>query len=255
MIKAVFFDIDGTLIPVGGNRMPQDTKDALMQLKKKGIKIFLASGRGVKELGIITDDVKFDGYITLNGQICLDENFQFFYGNPIPSEDMNVLKYLFEEKKIAAIIVEKDDCYINYIDEEVLALQKDIGVAAPRIGSYEGEPVYQMMVYADLQTAEELFEKLPNCKWSRWHSKGIDVFSKAGGKVTGIKKTLEYFGIRKEETMAFGDGDNDVDMLKFVNIGVAMGNAEKATKAAADYITAAQEAQGISNALKFFGLI
>ena len=49
MIKAVFFDIDGTLIPIGGNRMPQDTKDALMQLKKNGIKIFLASGRGVKE--------------------------------------------------------------------------------------------------------------------------------------------------------------------------------------------------------------
>ena len=71
----------------------------------------------------------------------------------------------------------------------------------------------------------------------------------------GIRKTLEYFGITREETMAFGDGDNDAEMLEFVEIGVAMGNAVEKTKAAADYITTAQDEQGISNALKHFGIL
>ena len=55
--------------------------------------------------------------------------------------------------------------------------------------------------------------------------------------------------------MAFGDGDNDVDMLEYVKIGVAMGNAAEKTKAAADYVTASQDDQGIPKALKHFGLI
>ncbi len=255
MIKAVFFDIDGTLIPIGGNRMPQDTIDALNTLKTNDIKIFLASGRGVKELAVITNDVKFDGYVTLNGQICLDEKFQLFYGNQIPSQDMGVLKDLFQGKKLPAIMVEQEEYYCNYIDESVIAIQKEIGVDTKKIGEYTGKPVYQVILYADSKITEELFQKLPNCKWSRWHSKGIDVFSKDGGKMTGIKKTLEYFGISREETMAFGDGDNDVDMLEYVGLGVAMGNAVDMTKAAADYITSPQDEQGIFKALKHFKLI
>ena len=76
MIKAVFFDIDGTLIPLGSKQMSAETIQALKELKERGIKIFLASGRGVRELGVITKDVSFDGYITLNGQICLGEDFE-----------------------------------------------------------------------------------------------------------------------------------------------------------------------------------
>ena len=255
MVKAIFFDIDGTLIPIGQHIMPQDTIDALEQLKKKGIKIFLASGRGMNELNIITDTVSFDGYITLNGQVCLNEAFEVFYGNPIPPKDLNVLAEMFSDKKIPMIMVEKDKYYINYMNEEVIAIQKEIGVDSHEIEPYAGNPVYQVIVYADAQMTEELFEKLPNCKWSRWHSKGIDIFSKNGGKMIGIRKTLEYFGITREETMAFGDGDNDAEMLEFVEIGVAMGNAVEKTKAAADYITTAQDEQGISNALKHFGIL
>ena len=255
MIKAIFFDIDGTLISIGSKRMPQDTIDALKKLRERGIKIFLASGRGVRQLEVITKDVKFDGYITLNGQICLDEQLQLYFGNEIPKEDWEVLKELFESKALPAIIVEENRSYMNYQDDFTERVQKEIGVKGTPLGTYEGAPVYQMILYADVSYAEKLFEKLPHCKWSRWHPNGIDIFSKNGGKMTGIEKTLEYFGIKREETMAFGDGDNDVEMLKYVEIGIAMGNAEEGTKAVADYVTSAQHQQGISRALEHFGLI
>ena len=255
MVKAIFFDIDGTLIPIGQHKMPQDTIDALKQLKKKGIKMFIATGRAMNELNIITDTISFDGYITLNGQVCLNEDYEVFYGNPIPSKDLNVLVEMFSEKNIPMVMVEKDKYYINYMNEEVIAIQKEIGVDSHEIEPYAGNPIYQVIVYADLQMTEKLFEKLPDCKWSRWHPKGIDVFSKNGGKMTGIERKLEYFGISQDETMAFGDGDNDAEMLRYVKMGVAMGNAVDTTKAAADYVTSSQDNGGIFKALKHFGLI
>lgn len=255
MIKAIFFDIDGTLMPIGAKQMPRDTINALNKLKEKGIKIFLASGRGVGQLEVITKDVSFDGYITLNGQICLDEQFHLYFGNEIPKEDWKILQNIFETKERPAIIIEEARSYINYVDEFTEAVQKEIGVKSAAVGAYGGNAVYQVIMYADAAYAEKLFEKLPNCKWSRWHPHGIDIFSKDGGKMTGIQKTLEYFAIRREETMAFGDGDNDVDMLEYVGIGVAMGNAVEKTKAAAQYVTSDVEEQGISKALEHFGLI
>lgn len=255
MIKAIFFDIDGTLIPIGGNQMPQDTIDALNQLKKNGIKIFLASGRGVGELGVIIKDVSFDGYVTLNGQICLDEQFDVYFGNEIPKDDWKILKEIFDKKELPAIIVEKNRSYINYEDEFTNALHKEIGVKSSPVGTYQGDAVYQVIMYANAAYAEKLFKKLTGCKWSRWHPHGIDIFSKDGGKMTGIQKTLEHFGIAREETMAFGDGDNDEEMLKYVEIGVAMGNAVEKTKTVADYVTTDQNEQGISKALKHFGLL
>ena len=62
-------------------------------------------------------------------------------------------------------------------------------------------------------------------------------------------------GLESSEIMAFGDGDNDIDMLKFAGIGVAMGNAGDAVKAAADYVTASVDDDGIEKALEHFGLI
>ena len=255
MIKAIFFDIDGTLIPIGGKRMPNDTINALKALREKGIKIFLASGRGVRELDVITQDVKFDGYVTLNGQICLDEHFELYYGNEIHQEDWKVLQEVFAKKELPAVIIEEHRSYMNYIDEFAEKIHKEIGVEAGPVGVYEGAAVYQMILYADTPYAEKLFEKLPHCQWSRWHANGIDIFSKDGGKMTGIKKTLEHFGIGQEEIMAFGDGDNDVEMLRFAHIGIAMENAEEGTKAAADFVTASPADGGISKGLKYFGLI
>lgn len=70
-----------------------------------------------------------------------------------------------------------------------------------------------------------------------------------GGKTAGVKAYLKANNLEKEETMAFGDGDNDIEMLKYVQIGVAMGNAGCEVKANADYITDSVDNDGIMKAL------
>ena len=75
MIKAAFFDVDGTLFSHSMKKFPESTKEALRLLRKKGIKIFLSTGRSYIEAGKLPwEDIVFDGYVTLNGQVCTDEN-------------------------------------------------------------------------------------------------------------------------------------------------------------------------------------
>ncbi|MBW5377106.1 Cof-type HAD-IIB family hydrolase, partial [Brachyspira pilosicoli] len=75
------------------------------------------------------------------------------------------------------------------------------------------------------------------------------------GKHIGIDKIIEHYGIKLEETIAFGDGGNDISMIKHAHIGVAMGNANKEVKEIADYITDDVDNNGIYNALKHFNII
>lgn len=252
MIRAVFFDIDGTLIPIGGTQMPSETIDTLKKLKQKGCKIFIATGRNVRELDIITNDFAFDGYITLNGQLCFDEHFHMLYGNPIHPEDMEVLKMVYETKKVPVAMIGQNRSYINYIDSRVHRIHQDINIALPEIDDYDEETVYQLNIYADQNYAEKLFPYLPHSRMSRWHPYGIDVFSDTGGKAAGIQRILQHFGISQKETMAFGDGDNDIEMLRYVALGVAMGGADLQVKSAADHVTDNVEKQGIRKAVEYF---
>ena len=89
----------------------------------------------------------------------------------------------------------------------------------------------------------------------RWHPLFTDIISKGNSKSNGIDKILDYYDIDITETMAFGDGGNDISMLSHVNIGVAMGNAAEKVQAAAKYVTTSVDEDGIMNALKHFKLL
>ena len=89
----------------------------------------------------------------------------------------------------------------------------------------------------------------------RWHPAFVDITTKGCTKQQGIDEIIRHFGISLDETMAFGDGGNDISMIQHAAIGVAMGNALDSVKAVADYITDSVDEDGIANALKHFGVI
>ena len=93
------------------------------------------------------------------------------------------------------------------------------------------------------------------CIRDSWYPLFADIIARGNSKSTGIDKVLAYFDIDLKDTMAFGDGGNDIPMLKHVATGIAMGNAEPHVKAVADYVTTSVDEDGIANALKHFGLI
>ena len=102
---------------------------------------------------------------------------------------------------------------------------------------------------------EELLRQMPHCRTKRWGDAVVDLMSRSGGKENGIRALCAAIGITPEETIAFGDAENDLEMLQLAGIGVAMGNALPQVRACADMVTDTVENDGIAHALRRLKLI
>ena len=257
MIKACFFDVDGTLVSHAQGKVPESTREGLEQLRKKGIKVFLSTGRHICELHKLPlEGLIFDGYVTLNGQLCANGDKEVIYREPLKEEDKKALLEIFEGREEALMLVEENRLYVNFINDTVVQAQKEITTPLPLVASYDGAPLYMAIAFIR-EEEEKRFEPLipSGCRITRWSSGGMDIISKSGGKVAGMVKILEYYGIDKEEIMAFGDGENDMEMLQYAKIGVAMGNASPQVQAVADHVTGHIDENGLVQALRHYGLI
>ena len=127
MIKAIFFDIDGTILN-GNKGIPNSTLLALDKLKEKGIKTIICTGRGYSETKPL--NLKdFDDYILLNGQICYDNKDNIVYKKPI--KDKEKLIELFNSKKIPFGLVDDKNTYLNYIDDYVRYVHDAVNLRMP----------------------------------------------------------------------------------------------------------------------------
>jgi len=259
MIKALFFDIDGTLLSHTTNSVPDSTKKALHMLKQKGIYTFVASGRHISEMkDLPIDDLDFTGYITLNGQYCFS-NDGMIYDLAINQEDINNMIHYIDKHPFPCIFVEDKLMYINYHNDAVKIVQDAISTPLPDINDlHRGytHKIYQVIPYdINKDREKEIHKLMPHTKATRWHDLAIDIIPFNGGKQNGIQQILNYYHINQDETMAFGDGHNDIDMLDYVKIAVAMGNATDTVKETSDYITDDIDHDGIYNALKKYEII
>ncbi len=254
MIRAVFLDSDDTLYPHQQKKIPDSAWNALLRLQEKGIAVVLATGRNpgeLRKLGVT--DFPFDGYIVLNGQLCLDKNFIPYHKVPIEGKEKEYLVSLFEEKRLPMGFCDEDELYINFCDHRVLEAQNDVSSPVPACHEYNGKELLLAMFYLDEEELKEL--DLSALQVTRWNRKAVDVVAKGGSKYQGILKYMEHYGISQEETMAFGDGENDMEMLEKAGLSIAMGNAPEEVKAVADYVTDDIDEDGILHALEHFGLL
>ena len=258
MIKAIFFDIDGTLLSHKTNSVPASARRALEALREKGILTFIATGRHISMLQQMQplEGLHFDGIVSLNGQYCCNDQ-GLIYHCPIAKNDIATLLDYLKENPHPCILVEEDRMYINFHNAHVEKVQAAIHSDMPTIGDMNRgytHPIYQAILYMSEEDQKKL-PPMPGIRLTSWTLGGADVIPANGGKAAGIAKVLEHYGIDKSETMAFGDGHNDVDMFSAVGTAVAMGDACMEAKEAAHYITDPADEDGIYNALKHFGII
>ena len=257
MIKAVFFDIDGTLVGFKTHRVPDSAKRAIAALRAKGVRVFVASGRQLLAINNL-EDLQFDGYVTLNGGYCIVGE-RVIYKHSMPSEDMaSLVQYMEERENFPCIFVHENTFCINYTDERTDEVFRLLNFPQPPSLSLreaaKGE-IFQLVAFFTKEQEKAIMAVMPHCEATRWNPLFSDVIPKGSSKQVGVDKMLDYFGISLDESMAFGDGGNDVLMLKHVGIGVAMGNAEDEVKQAADYVTDSVDEDGIEKALRHFGVI
>lgn len=258
MVKAAFFDFDGTLYSLRTNTVPDSARLALTRLRQNGVRIFLATGRSrtiLEELPLL-EDFPFDGAVTLNGAYCYDHS-GLIHHDPIPTGDIAALLAHLEQHPMPCGFIEADRTYINFHNDRVHAVHDAIHTPLLPLGDLKRgltHPIYQVLLYLNDGERDEV-PLMPHTRSSRWFTGGLDIFPATSGKATGVEKVLAHYGISKEEAIAFGDAENDLGMFRVVQTAVAMGNAAPEVKAAAHYVTTDVDHDGIFHALTYLGLI
>ena len=249
MIKAIFFDIDGTLLSSKTHSLLPGTLEAFDLLHKKGIRTLISSGRPMTL--IPTLPVHFDGFITVNGGYCLADG-EVIHRNPISSDDTTKWLDYVRQTGIVTMCFTADKMYINRISDTTMKLREQLGFTMPPVRPLDEmstSEVYQFIAMQPKEDDAKALEHLSNCRMPRWHPVFTDVIPADSSKAVGISKIISHYGIDIEETMAFGDGANDIEMLQYVKIGVAMGNASDEVKRKSDYVTLDSDSEGILSAL------
>jgi Cof subfamily protein (haloacid dehalogenase superfamily) len=257
MIKAVFLDIDGTMVSFNTHRMPEQTKEALCEARSRGVKVFVATGRHRSDINNL-DDLEFDGYITLNGGYCFVGD-RVVFQKPIPRRDVEAfVRYVEETAPIPCFFVEAHRISADMENDCMTGMMKLVKFT-PRptvpARAFVDKEIFQLTAFFPVEQEPEIMRHLPGCTATRWHPTFADIVARGVDKKAGLEKMGEYFGFSAGEMMAIGDGGNDIPMIRYAGTGIAMGNAGEEVKQSADYVTKTVDDDGVGHALRRFGVI
>lgn len=277
-IKVVFFDIDGTLLNDRKN-VQKTTQKAIQQLKKQGIMVGLATGRGPGFVQPFLENFGLDFAVTYNGQYILTRD-KVLYQNQLPKSMIyKIIRYASDKKREVSLGTASGLAGSRIIDMGTSQFGQVVSSIVPKswVKTVEGsfkhlvrrvkpqsfsnlvtimrEPIYQIVLVASADETSKIQEKFPHIKITRSSPYSLDLISVDQSKIKGIERLGQMFGFELSEVMAFGDSDNDLEMLSGVGVGVAMGNAEAVVKSGAHFTTASNNHDGISKALAHYGLI
>jgi len=275
MKNLVFFDVDGTLV-TRNNHIPKSTIQAIEQLKQNNVLPVIATGRAPVLIREIVKELKIDSYIAMNGQYIVYQG-KVIYENPIEMELVNKLIEFAREKKDGIILSTRDEIIANsaislvnrgrlstflkgivgLIPERVqLYLWERMMKNTPAKEDYEDKDIFMMNINADQQEEVAYREKFDEyLTFTRANERSMDIINKGVSKAKGAQKLMDKLDVPKQQTYAFGDGLNDLELMQFVGTSVAMENGFEELKAVSDFITTSVFDDGIANGLKKLKLI
>ncbi|HEO7585811.1 TPA: HAD-IIB family hydrolase [Streptococcus agalactiae] len=277
-IKAVFFDIDGTLLNDRKN-VQKSTIKAIRNLKDQGILVGLATGRGSSFVQPFLENLGLDFAVTYNGQYIYSRS-EIIYTNQLSKTTVyRLIRYAGARRREISLgtasgllgsgIIGLGTSRLGQIVSSLVprkwakAIERSFKHFIRRIKPQNidslmvilREPIYQVVLVATEGESERIQKQFPRVKLTRSSPYSMDVISEGQSKVKGIERVGQCYGFDLSEVIAFGDSDNDIEMLSQVGIGVAMGNASQQVKENARYTTADNNDDGISKALAHYGLI
>lgn len=257
---ALFFDIDGTLVSFKTHEIPESAVKALARAKQNGSQVYIATGRPpmiITNLGQIEHLI--DGYITINGALCYIGN-ELVSLHPIPMEDVQTCVLDAQAKGYGLIVVARDQVAVldptgsvDRIFRQYLNV-KEFDNPSP-LEEVLRQDVLQLTAFFDAAYEREMLARMPHCVSGRWHPEFTDITALEADKGKGIQAIALHQGFDAGRTIAFGDGGNDLSMIRQAGIGVAMGNATDELKQHADYISTSVDEDGILNALRHFNVV
>lgn len=256
MTSIIFFDVDGTLYN-SEKRIPDSAKKAIEAARNNGYEIAIATGRAPFMIQSILDELEIDTYVTFNGQYVVYKG-EVIYTDSVPKEYLAKIIDFGQQRNHPVVFIDDKEMIASieghsYIEQSINTLKYPYPYINPLF--YEDNDVFQTLIFME-ESAEQLYrDTFTEVNFVRWHPYSCDILPKDGSKARGIKTLLEKINIPIEKTIAFGDGLNDIEMLREVGTSVAMGNGVEQAKAVADIITDHVDRDGIAKAMKILNII
>ena len=258
MIRAIFLDVDGTLISFTTHEIPDSARRALLRAHERGVRLFIATGRAANDLEPL-EGIPYDGVVSLNGARCIAADGRVVSRHLIPRDDFEHAMALSDELDFPMALELEEGIFVNRVTPVVERLAHMIAHPVPEQTDlrelFGRTECCQLCFYFDAELERRVMAELPALAASRWCPIFADINVRGIDKATGMTEFMRSYGFSADEVMAFGDGGNDVAMLRAAGTGVAMGNACDDALNAADYITASVDDDGIAKALAHFGVI
>ena len=266
--RLIVSDIDGTLLR-DDKTISEKTRLKIESLISKGHAFAIATGRMHGAGRIITEKLDYDGFlISCNGAVVKHLK---------TGEVIQAVEIPIDHLRKVTEICKKHDAYFHFYDINAIYTEKQqhlalkyaqgmwklpealqfevhfVGDIEALIGKF---PVYKVGLYSENpQTFKAIIDEinaLGTVETCKSLETSFDVMAKGISKASGIAALCEYYGIQQQEVIAFGDNENDVDMIDYAGIGVAMDNAAEMLKAVADFVTLSNEEDGLVYALDQF---
>ena len=271
MSKLVFFDIDGTLLD-SEMQVPESTMQALHRLKENGHKIAICSGRPYSIIYPFLLELGFDGVVASAGAYIRKGN-DVIYHSTLEQSKLQELVDLFDRHGAAYFLQGYPGRFLTAASNAVMAqalsggktadsIRKDMVVCEnPAVikdlecGVYFHADATVDELQKELDARTDGYFKLTGCSFGDDIIFSGEMTKRGVNKATGMQRLLDSMGLSREDSVAFGDGSNDYEMIEYAETGVVMGNGLPGLKAQADYVTTDIHADGIWNGLKHLDLI
>lgn len=254
--KIVFFDIDGTLLDHDKN-LPATAKAAVKELQRKGIHVAIATGRAPFMIEEIRKELGINSYVTFNGQYVVFEG-KIVYEKPLTKNQLTKLTKYAEESGHSLVYSTNSTMKASIENDPLISdSMASLRLGYPEIDKvfYEKENIYQVLLFCEDKDEEGYRSSQEGLDFVRWHDFSCDVLPGGGSKAVGVEKLIEASGLQIKDAYAFGDGLNDLEMIRAVGMGVAMGNAVDVLKKEADLVIGNVEDDGLADGLKKLRLI
>ncbi|WP_346726934.1 HAD family hydrolase [Bacillus suaedae] len=258
--KILFLDIDGTIL-LPDDSIQDSTKEAIKQVKEKGIEVFLATGRPLHEIMDIGEELRIQSFIGYNGAYAIHQG-QDVFSEPMDSKMIQFFIDTAEENDHELIMYTNSKNVYTGMDSantktfiEHFHLKHNVHYESMYIADILGVTVINLGV-----NDVDLYEQYSGIHLSPVNIDGFrdhafDVIQEKVNKGFAVQTILDLLKFNKEEAIAFGDGINDKEMLQLVGESFAMGNAHPDLFTYAKHKTTAVTDSGIYNGLKSLGLL
>ena len=256
-IKLIATDLDGTLLN-SESEISDYNKKVFQYLMNNGIEIILSTGRPFNGMQRYKDMINNDNYsIVFNGAIIADTNGKFVYNKVIDEASSRKIADLIDKYKVYLhvysgnkyIVSEPDFYYERYIEKENIT---DTIIGLENVDNFEFSKMVFIGEREELLRLQSYIMSNFNVHTSFSHTNFLEVLAKGINKGSALKWLCDKKGIKIEEIVAFGDNYNDIEMIEYAGVGVAMSNAEKDVKKKADYVCLSNYENGVGDFLNKF---